>query len=127
MIAGFDHDNSARMLDHASVLRTSAPYSASRQNVARGFHRSARNIRAMSEESSGLLCPRCETPVTADARFCMSCGQPLADGAADDSARQARISAAAPQPLVEKMRTAKLTGERKPVTALFADVVGSTT
>ena len=43
-----------------------------------------------------------------------------------DSARQARLAAAAPAPLVEKMRTAKLTGERKPVTALFADVVGST-
>lgn len=40
--------------------------------------------------------------------------------------RQARIAAAAPLPLVEKMRSAKLTGERKPVTALFADVVGST-
>jgi class 3 adenylate cyclase len=60
----------------------------------------------------------------------MSCGQSLgADPAADSAAdeRQARISAAAPAPLVEKMRSAKLTGERKPVTALFADVVGSTT
>ena len=49
--------------------------------------------------------------------------------AADDAAagRQARIAAAAPAPLVDKMRAAKLTGERKPVTALFADVVGSTT
>jgi class 3 adenylate cyclase len=56
----------------------------------------------------------------------MNCGQSLgADSAADD--RRARLSAAAPAPLVEKMRSAKLTGERKPVTALFADVVGSTT
>jgi class 3 adenylate cyclase len=55
----------------------------------------------------------------------MSCGQSLgSDAAAAD--RQARLSAAAPAPLVEKMRSAKLTGERKPVTALFADVVGST-
>lgn len=62
----------------------------------------------------------------ADARFCMSCGQSLGDeGTA--GARQARLSAIAPAPLVEKMRAAKLTGERKPVTALFADVVGSTT
>jgi class 3 adenylate cyclase len=37
-----------------------------------------------------------------------------------------RLTAAAPQPLITKMRTARLTGERKPVTALFADVVGST-
>src|SRR3954447_25526279 len=79
----------------------------------------------MSVESVGLTCPRCEAPVQADARFCMSCGQSL-DTDALVGARQARISAAAPAPLVEKMRSAKLTGERKPVTALFADVVGST-
>ena len=62
----------------------------------------------------------------ADARFCMSCGQSL-DTDALAAARLTRLSAAAPAPLVEKMRSAKLTGERKPVTALFADVVGSTT
>jgi class 3 adenylate cyclase len=37
-----------------------------------------------------------------------------------------RLNAAAPAPLVEKIRATKLSGERKPVTALFADVVGST-
>src|SRR3954471_5420745 len=79
----------------------------------------------MSVESVGLSCPRCEAPVPADARFCMSCGQSLgADASA--AARQARLSAAAPAPLLDKMRNTKLTGERKPVTALFADVVGST-
>ncbi|MDL2335785.1 MAG: adenylate/guanylate cyclase domain-containing protein, partial [Chloroflexota bacterium] len=59
----------------------------------------------------------------------MSCGQSLAP-AGDEAmaaALQARLAAAAPTPLVEKMRAAKLTGERKVVTALFADVVGSTT
>ncbi len=61
-----------------------------------------------------------------DARFCASCGQALVEASETDQARQARLSAAAPSPLIEKMRTAKLTGERKPVTALFADVVGST-
>jgi len=43
-----------------------------------------------------------------------------------DGAVHARLTAAAPAPLVEKMRAAKVSGERKPVTALFADVVGST-
>jgi class 3 adenylate cyclase len=57
----------------------------------------------------------------------MNCGQPLGGADSDDGGRQERIAAAAPAPLIEKMRTAKLTGERKPVTALFADVVGSTT
>jgi class 3 adenylate cyclase len=82
----------------------------------------------MSVDSVGLNCPRCDSPVAADARFCASCGQSLApDGDEGVAARQARLAAAAPAPLVEKMRAAKLTGERKVVTALFADVVGSTT
>jgi class 3 adenylate cyclase len=80
----------------------------------------------MSVDSVGVTCPRCEASVSADARFCMSCGQPLTS-TSDDNATQTRIAASAPAPLVEKMRAAKLTGERKPVTALFADVVGSTT
>lgn len=63
----------------------------------------------------------------ADARFCMNCGLALGDASNEDTDRRARISAATPVPLIEKMRAAKLTGERKPVTALFADVVGSTT
>jgi class 3 adenylate cyclase len=56
----------------------------------------------------------------------MSCGQPLAAAGDEDADRQARLTAAAPAPLIEKMRAARLTGERKPVTAVFADVVGST-
>src|SRR5688572_3224600 len=83
----------------------------------------------MTVDSVGLSCPRCDAAVPVDARFCMSCGQALGTDATDAAAagaRQERIAAAAPAPLVEKMRSAKLTGERKPVTALFADVVGST-
>lgn len=77
-------------------------------------------------ESQPLSCPRCEAPVPGDARFCASCGLALGEPTETDEARQARLSAAAPSPLIDKMRAAKLTGERKPVTALFADVVGST-
>ncbi len=80
----------------------------------------------MTVESPPLSCPRCEAPVPGDARFCASCGLALDEPTETDEARQARLSAAAPSPLIEKMRAAKLTGERKPVTALFADVVGST-
>jgi len=80
----------------------------------------------MMVESPPLSCPRCEAAVPADARFCANCGQALIGASDTDQVRQARLSAAAPSPLIEKMRTAKLTGERKPVTALFADVVGST-
>ncbi len=77
----------------------------------------------MMVDSPPMSCPRCEAAAPADARFCANCGQALIEATETD---QARLSAAAPSPLIEKMRTAKLTGERKPVTALFADVVDST-
>ena len=77
-------------------------------------------------ETPPASCSRCEALVPADARFCASCGQALIEASETDQARQARLTAAAPSPLIAKMRSAKLTGERKPVTALFADVVGST-
>jgi len=64
--------------------------------------------------------------VAPEAKFCANCGQPLADASATDAATHLRLTAAAPSPLVTKMREARLTGERKPVTALFADVVNST-
>ncbi|HET7704291.1 MAG TPA: adenylate/guanylate cyclase domain-containing protein [Candidatus Limnocylindrales bacterium] len=81
----------------------------------------------MSVESPTRGCPRCEAAVAADARFCASCGQALGEPTTTDAAIHTRLAAAAPTPLVAKMRSARLTGERKPVTALFADVVGSTT
>jgi len=81
----------------------------------------------MMVESPPLFCPHCEAAVRADARFCASCGHALVDASETDQALQARLAATAPAPLIDKMRAAKLTGERKPVTALFADVVGSTT
>ena len=56
----------------------------------------------------------------------MNCGQALAPATESDQELQSRLAAAAPAPLIDKMRAAKLTGERKPVSALFADVVGST-
>jgi class 3 adenylate cyclase len=80
----------------------------------------------MTVESASRTCPRCDASVASDARFCANCGQALAEASDDDAAIHARLTAAAPVPLITKMRTTRLTGERKPVTALFADVVGST-
>jgi class 3 adenylate cyclase len=80
----------------------------------------------MTVESPTRTCPRCEASVAPDARFCASCGQPLSESTTGDEAAHARLIAAAPAPLISKMRAARLTGERKPVTALFVDVVGST-
>jgi class 3 adenylate cyclase len=80
----------------------------------------------MTVESPPRTCPRCDASVAVGARFCANCGQPLTSASEADQAAQTRLTAAAPAPLIQKMRTAKLTGERKPVTALFVDVVGST-
>jgi class 3 adenylate cyclase len=83
-------------------------------------------------------CPTCGTVNPTGARFCANCGSGLAApapaGAAAASApaappdpRHARLAAAAPAALVEKARSAAHhPGERRVVTALFADVVGST-
>jgi class 3 adenylate cyclase len=55
----------------------------------------------------------------------MNCGNPV--GSEPEGPGQgAQIAAAAPPSLADKMRAAPVTGERKPVTAVFADVVGST-
>ena len=65
----------------------------------------------------------------------MNCGQSLVSAAPkaaaalnpSGEARRARLAAATPSPLVQKMKSAThVTGERRIVTALFADVVGST-
>jgi class 3 adenylate cyclase len=80
----------------------------------------------MTVESTTRTCPRCDASVALDAKFCASCGLALAETSTDDTAAHSRVAAAAPAPLITKMRAARLTGERKPVTALFADVVGST-
>src|SRR5262245_23723962 len=74
-----------------------------------------------------VQCAACNTPLPAGARFCMNCGQPVNAASPVDETRLTRLIATTPIQLAEKMRTAKVTGDRKVVTALFADVVGSTT
>jgi len=55
----------------------------------------------------------------------MNCGHPLGSEA-EGSGQRAQVAAAVPPSLADKMRAAPVSGERKPVTAVFADVVGST-
>lgn len=72
------------------------------------------------------LCLSCGQALSPSARFCHSCGH-RAQGLADaDEQRHRRLAAAAPAAVAEKIRKNLLKGERRPVTALFADVVGST-
>ena len=56
----------------------------------------------------------------------MNCGQPVAAASTADELRMKRMVSSAPQLLVEKAQAAnRLSGERRIVTALFIDVVGS--
>jgi class 3 adenylate cyclase len=72
-------------------------------------------------------CSSCNTVNPADAKFCRKCGEALGAGAPASSPSP---TAAAKTPRVEvthERQTAEgLDGERKTVTALFADIKGST-
>src|SRR2546425_12717730 len=73
-------------------------------------------------------CSGCHAELVPSALVCTSCGQPVAGSTQIDNDRLSRLAAATPAPLAEKIRAAgHIDGERKVVTALFADVVGSTT
>ncbi len=87
-------------------------------------------------------CPNCGTSNAAAVKFCKNCGfalqgrrretapQVVAEKSGPDQAldtRYHRLAASAPSTLVQKMKAASaLAGERRIVTALFADVVSST-
>jgi class 3 adenylate cyclase len=69
-------------------------------------------------------CPRCYHEVSPRARFCPACGHRLDAGA--PATRFATPLSYTPKHLADKILTSRsaLLGERKPVTVLFADVVG---
>lgn len=79
-------------------------------------------------------CPNCGNPVSPTARFCKNCGFNLAGGAAANPAPVARseplaeLRRATPQAMTSKILAERdrTEGERKLVTALFTDIVGST-
>jgi class 3 adenylate cyclase len=70
----------------------------------------------------GRNCAKCAAENPADANFCKQCGTRLGDVAASPAAaaRSERIRVSAGQ-----ADSPALNGERKPVTALFADIKGS--
>src|SRR5271154_781783 len=69
-----------------------------------------------------LLCPGCKVAVNPGARFCKKCGTALGALLADASKK----SNIAPLRIVDAPSAENLAGERKTVTALFADIKGST-
>ena len=74
-----------------------------------------------------LTCPRCGTESPAEAKFCDACGQPLREAEAEVPAPSADPRAHTPSHLAKKILGSRraLEGERKQVTVLFADVMGS--
>jgi class 3 adenylate cyclase len=70
-----------------------------------------------------LKCPSCGTASRSSAKFCDSCGETLATASsvavAATSATDVRLNA-------EEAAAEEIEGERKIVTALFADLKGST-
>jgi ABC-type oligopeptide transport system substrate-binding subunit/class 3 adenylate cyclase/ribosomal protein L40E len=84
-------------------------------------------------ESCGQLldqiCNNCGTQNNAEAKFCRSCGNTLdLVSSPPEEMRLSELQKAAPEGLQEKMRlsSSQIEGERKPVTILFTDIVGST-
>lgn len=73
-------------------------------------------------------CPNCSHPVSSAAKFCRNCGYNLASAPNTPQARLATLERATPQPLQEKILASRdqMQGERKLVTVLFTDIVGST-
>ncbi|MFS2199067.1 adenylate/guanylate cyclase domain-containing protein [Pseudomonas sp. Pseusp3] len=86
-------------------------------------------------------CPRCGHEASLSAKFCSECGAPLTDAPTAPSPRPEPVSEPSPAPihytphhLAERIRAEQAAmeargdtaGERKTVTALFADMAGST-
>lgn len=72
-------------------------------------------------------CTNCQSELPDNARFCMFCGHPVITKSAADEDRQDQLVAATPSPLAQKLRASShLSGDKRPVTALLFDVVGST-
>ena len=73
-------------------------------------------------------CPECGTELPARARFCLNCGHRLTETEADP--RRARLEQYIPKELLAKLEGARtkgvVSGERRVVTMLFCDVTGST-
>ncbi len=80
-------------------------------------------------------CSSCQSELPPGARFCMACGQPVLLETASDTDRLSRLTAAVPEVLVQKIRSASGStllrpagsmGEQRTITSLLVDVIGST-
>ena len=76
-----------------------------------------------------LTCHKCNTINDLDAKFCKECGTKIeVESKSEIDTQLSSLQQSAPKGLQEKMAVARsqVRGERRPVTILFTDIVGST-
>jgi class 3 adenylate cyclase len=75
-----------------------------------------------------IICPKCEAPNQPGEKFCGECGATLTSSAPDAVAQGANWERLLSGKPVERVRVSgeAMDGERKTITALFADIKGST-
>jgi hypothetical protein len=76
-----------------------------------------------------LVCSQCNTQNVTNAKFRKECGSRLVVGSQQDiDTRLSSLQQSAPKGLQDKLVAARsqVRGERRPVTILFTDIVGST-
>ena len=82
--------------------------------------------------ASQRVCPACGAEVGADARFCPACGRPLGSPSDEEPRARDEDNSEASEPLppdidfTASSLEARLADEMRPLTMLFADIVGST-
>src|SRR6266851_1952447 len=90
-------------------------------------NRAGRRFCSQCGERLALVCPSCGVQNDAGERFCGNCGAALTDGAAPADVAANRLPT--PETRIapdQSVAALALDGERKTVTALFADLKGST-
>ena len=88
------------------------------------FRSSSRN--SQDVERIRVLCPSCDRENRVDAKFCDECGTSLASSALDSEASRTIIRPAEASDVGAVVAGTDLDGERRHLTVMFADLVGST-
>jgi ribosomal protein L40E len=87
---------------------------------------STNNFCAKCGSALAKLCPKCKAENPSSSDFCGKCGAPLSSGAGAAGATSSPLeSASGVRVAPESSSPEALDGERKTVTALFADIKGS--
>jgi class 3 adenylate cyclase/tetratricopeptide (TPR) repeat protein len=73
-----------------------------------------------------LTCPACKASLSPGARFCKKCGTAIAAALGQPAAATSKKPSESPIRVADAPASENLEGERKTVTALFADIKGST-